>query len=743
MNTEIKEKLLKVLEQENIKKIMESEEFYFQKALDKYNEFMQLAKLDEDSTEKLINRVVELGKSNSFSHQKLLEEFNEDSNEYKLLYKIGELVAYIDFHGYNKKEFNKYEDNRTIASAGVRQHVWVRNLLQYKQDENVEKLPGAIKNAIKYLCEPKKYINILSDRHRKLIGMFILQNSSTALNFDEVCSNEMSILNAKVKNENNRMLVYERILYSDDIKEIWNYKQNVWKISHGKGFTKEERELCLKDKIVTVQKDTGKGQGNDFTDKMKVGDLFYLCYGGREIKLIGIITSQARPFRYKDAAEGWMERNYEVIKESVNHDVYAGVKKGWTPNYNSTCVSVKEDQLIVFEKELLLPYFDITLVELLNNNNYIKATETDDDEESNSSNEGSGEEEEEPKIFQDLNYILYGPPGTGKTYNTVNYAVAMIENKEVESLQFEDYKNVKERFESLKKAGQIEFTTFHQSYGYEEFIEGIKPNLDENNNGEISYHIEDGIFKTLCENAESNSNKNYVLIIDEINRGNISKIFGELITLIEKSKRLGNEEETKSKLPYSKKEFGIPKNLYILGTMNTADRSIALLDTALRRRFHFIEMMPNTDVFKRLNNNKELVVEEINIKNMLDTINKRIEILYDREHTIGQAYFIDLIKNNSIENLDDIFTHKIIPLLQEYFYDDYEKIRLILGDNQVKNEELQFINVGEVPKNLFGSGFETDIIEDKKVYNVNASAFSNSLAYIKIYNSDIEKQQNE
>lgn len=742
MNTEIKEKLLKVLEQENIKKITESEEFYFQKALDKYNEFMQFTKLGQDLTEKLINKVVELEKSNSFKYQKLLEEFNEDSNEYKLLYKIGELIAYIDLHGYNKKEFNKYEDNRTIASAGVRQHVWVKNLLRYKQNENIEELPGAIKNAIKYLSNPKKYINILSDKHRKLIGMFILRNSSIALNFDEVCSNEMSMLDVKVKNENNRMLVYERILYSDDIKKIWNYNQNIWKISHGKGFTREVREQCLRDKIVTVNKNTGKGQGNDFTDKMQIGDLFYLCYGGKEIKLIGIITSQAKTFRYKDTAEGWMERNYEVIKESVNYDAYVGVKKGWAPNYNSTCVSVKEEYLTVFEKQLLLPYFDITLAELLNNNDYIKVADTDDEDvESNLANQGS--DEEETKIFEDLNYILYGPPGTGKTYNTVNYAVAMIENKEVESLQFEDYKNVKERFESLKEAKQIEFTTFHQSYGYEEFIEGIKPKLDENNNGEISYHIEGGIFKNLCKNAEKNPNKNYVLIIDEINRGNISKIFGELITLIEKSKRSGNEEETKSKLPYSKEEFGVPKNLYILGTMNTADRSIALLDTALRRRFHFIEMMPNTDVFKMLNNNKELVVEEVNIKNMLDTINKRIEILYDREHTIGQAYFIDLIKNNSIENLDDIFTHKIIPLLQEYFYDDYEKIRLILGDNQVKNEELQFINVGEVPKNLFGSGFDTDLIEDKKVYNVNAAAFSNSLAYIKIYNSDIEKQQNE
>ena len=463
-----------------------------------------------------------------------------------------------------------------------------------------------------------------------------------------------------------------------------------------------EKEKYLREKIIIVHKDTGKSQGKNFTDTMKVGDLFYLCYGGKEIKLIGIITSEAIPLRGDDIEDGWMERNYEVLKESVNNSKYTGINKGWAPNHNSTCVAVKEEQLTVFEKELLLPYFEITLEELLSDSSISElgnVGEVDEGEEDDI-NAVDGGEEDKTKIFQELNYILYGPPGTGKTFNTVNYAVAMIENKEVETLQVEDYKSVKERFESLKKAGQIEFTTFHQSYGYEEFIEGIKPILEENSKGELSYHIEEGVFKKLCDNATCNPSKNYVILIDEINRGNISKIFGELITLIEKSKRLGREEETTSKLPYSKKEFGVPKNVYILGTMNTADRSIALLDTALRRRFQFIEMMPDSGVFKKLNKNKELLVEGINIKNMLDTMNKRIEILYDREHTIGQAYFIDLVKNPTIENLEDIFNYKIIPLLQEYFYDDYEKIRLVFSDDQVKNEELQFINVGEIPKNL-------------------------------------------
>lgn len=750
MKQEIKEKLLRTLEIEAINEIIESEQFYFQKALDKYEDFMKMPNLDGEAAEKLLNRIIQLRDSNSFSNLSLLNEYEKESLEYKLLYVIAELVAYIDSHGFNKKEFNQYPDTRTIASAYVRQHVWVINLLKYKHNENVEELPGAIKNAIRYLIDPEKVINVLSERHRKLIGMFIFQNPNT-LNFDELAAKEMAELSISVKNEKNRLLVYERIIYSDIIRSIWEYNQTIWKISHGNNgeFIEDEKEKYIIEKIVTVHKDTGKKQGHNFVNTMKEGDLFYLCYGGREIKLIGVITSEAEPLIADSEEDGWMKRSYEVIKESINKNRYTGVDKGWSPNHNSTCAAVKEDQLTVFEKELLIPYFDMSLDELLSNNTgeiIMKKPDSGND----SINEPADDypidtDNEGTKVFQDLNYILYGPPGTGKTYNTINYAVAMIENKEVEILQVEDYKNVKKRFESLKKLGQIVFTTFHQSYGYEEFIEGIKPRLsgNENENGDLSYYISKGVFKKICEEAEQNRSKNYVMIIDEINRGNISKIFGELITLIEKTKRQGNQEETKTKLPYSKKEFSVPANLYILGTMNTADRSIALLDTALRRRFEFIEMMPDTDIFKKLNNNEELIVEDISIKSMLDTINKRIEILYDREHTIGQAYFIDLIKDNSIEKLKSIFIHKIIPLLQEYFYEDYEKIRLVLGDNQVRNEELQFINVGDIPKNLFGRGFDNDIQEEKKVYSVNQAALTNTIAYIKIYNPKVGANEND
>ena len=454
---------------------------------------------------------------------------------------------------------------------------------------------------------------------------------------------------------------------------------------------------------------------------------------------------------------------------------------------------------------------------------------------------------------QSLNQILFGPPGTGKTFNTINKALEIIDNNFFQENK-NDRKTLKAKFEEYKKAGQIEFVTFHQSYGYEEFVEGIKAipvGKEGNEDGnEMIYDVSDGIFKKLSNEAFNNSTiikqtfteskkrfnlnapminiqaemikddentfrvlkgskirkaesnsfpnkklknevlskvkkieydefyileedyifqsmsasssvilgrasngysdwkeifsnqenivknenskgqtKNYILIIDEINRGNISKIFGELITLIEPSKRIEADEEIKVKLPYSNDDFGVPQNLYILGTMNTADRSIALMDTALRRRFEFIEMLPDLEVLN------DLLVDGINIKLMLEKINQRVEYLYDRDHTIGHAYFISLKENAILEELENIFKNKIIPLLQEYFYDDWEKIRLVLADNQ-KEENYQFIKAKKYDiKSLFGDKNNDllDIDEVPKIYEINKEAFGKVESYVKIY----------
>lgn len=514
-----------------------------------------------------------------------------------------------------------------------------------------------------------------------------------------------------------------------------------------------------------------------------------------------------------------------------------------------------------------------------------------------SENLNGGDEKETMKKEFDKNVIFYGPPGTGKTYTTAKRAVEICKTESEKELT--DYSEIMKKYNELKKKNRIEFITFHQSYGYEEFIEGIKPIVlneddeseDESENNQesktnikiendIKYDIVDGIFKKFCDNARKaiietdNNNDNndipleaivwkvtvrgevredcfnnnrvridwnfddagavgfveevkkgdiiittdgsrtkingiavviddkgyilageerdtttrnvkwlaknidenikninkekmlhrrtvarvpnmkvediiklakeknqkelskivikenkepYVFIIDEINRGNISKIFGELITLIETTKRSGEgkKECISTKLPYSNEEFTVPDNVYIIGTMNTADRSIALMDTALRRRFKFEEMLPNYDLLKDIFVEDEGV--KVNIGAMLKVINERIEYLYDREHTIGHAVFLELKENNNIDKLENIFKKSVIPLLQEYFYEDYEKIRIVLGDN-AKDEDEQFILAVSIPKDIF-EGDIGDIDIPEKKYIINYDNFKNIMAY--------------
>ena len=267
-----------------------------------------------------------------------------------------------------------------------------------------------------------------------------------------------------------------------------------------------------------------------------------------------------------------------------------------------------------------------------------------------------------------LNRILFGPPGTSKTFDAVTEAVKVI-NGFVE----EERSKVKDCFDELAKDRRIEFVTFHQNYAYEDFIEGIRPVLDQNDQKKLRYVLRDGIFKQIAQRASEDAGNPYVLIIDEINRGNIAKIFGELITLIEPSKRVGGEDEARATLPYSQEPFNVPANLYLIGTMNTADRGIALLDVALRRRFDFVERMPNPD-----HDGIAEDIEGVKGRELLRAINRRIVEKLDRERQIGHTFLIGV---QTLDELKRVFQNQIIPLLQEYFYDDYEKMCAVLNDN--------------------------------------------------------------
>ncbi len=258
----------------------------------------------------------------------------------------------------------------------------------------------------------------------------------------------------------------------------------------------------------------------------------------------------------------------------------------------------------------------------------------------------------------------------------------------------------------------MRFVTFHQSFAYEEFVEGLKPVTED---GQVRYEVVDGIFKEICRRAQNDPDHKYLLVIDEINRANIAKVFGELITLIEDDKRLDEDHAISVQLPYSKEIFGVPENLLILGTMNTADRSIALLDIALRRRFTFVEQMPNPSLLE--------TVEGVDLGVLLDQLNRRITILLGRDYQIGHSYLMGI---NSLEALHFAWYRKIIPLLREYFYNDWERLRAVIGNHFVDCAE-----VDEATKQALGDFYDPDGQFEIKAYNADAS-FLNALAQINV-----------
>lgn len=461
------------------------------------------------------------------------------------------------------------------------------------------------------------------------------------------------------------------------------------------------------------------------------------------------------------------------------------------------------------------------------------------------------EQEDQPNdILPPKNLILYGPPGTGKTFKTIEIAVRACEPKIYAHLvgtdKTERRTELKKIYDKLVTEGRVRFITFHQSFGYEEFIEGLR--AETSDDGSVRYDIKAGVFKQICEDAsfgdagaqlaledaleqfkarcaekesielkttngsvfrvsyannstfrifpsqtkntqldrgyaasienirrlyqgdkkniynisyvrgilqylikewrlpvspeatQEKQKQNYVLIIDEINRGNISKIFGELITLIETSKRAGESEALSVSLPYSLDSFSVPGNLYIIGTMNTADRSLTALDTALRRRFDFQALMPDANLLN------ETVIKGIDIKELLTRLNARIQALYDSEHTLGHAFFMPVVQDKdnpdeAFKKLKRVMKNKVLPLLEEYFYNDWQKIRLVLGDNQKTDESLRFVRSVENQNDLatlFGRTATDDLQEAGVNYQLcqdGDNVWDNPLAYRQIYDA--------
>lgn len=282
-------------------------------------------------------------------------------------------------------------------------------------------------------------------------------------------------------------------------------------------------------------------------------------------------------------------------------------------------------------------------------------------------------------------------------------------------------KQLKQQPTISETVSRYEFVTFHQAYSYEDFVEGIRPELDEES-GELSYSPRDGVFRRICQRAEADPEHRYAIFIDEINRGNVAKIFGELITLIETDKRISGDKGMCITLPYSRESFGVPTNLDIYGTMNTADRSIALLDTALRRRFRFKELMPDSSKITGADGLGNITDEDgrqINLPKLLDAMNHRIRFLLSRDLMLGHAY---LCKVKSFEQLKAVFLDQLIPLLQEYFYEDWHKIQLVFRDIDATGK---LVDIPLISRQKYSSkdvfGFTHDELEEVIEYRVTAA----------------------
>ncbi len=723
------------------------------------------------------------------------------------------------------------------------------------------------------------------------------------INQETIKSEYQKIQNQKISRwnagANTTSQTLHKILFEgDNVEQFLNFQSDmqmidiagrkIYKISMGSFLKNSDYsnikpiEMFEKNNLIVMHEDTGLNQGYVFTHEVKIGDFVYLTYGQPRLSFLARIISEYSQITDEmdiDLDKGWVCRKVEILKEpKINNTTDLKEKYAWLPSGNTTFWEIKDINLA--NQLLFTKYYNVKIID--------SSKKMDPQEEK----ENSMENKELP--ISPLNQILFGAPGTGKTFSTKKLSVEIIDGKQYGDTNDERAEIIR-KYEEYTKKQLIKFTTFHQSLSYEDFIEGIKPIMsdEESSSSKIDYKIVSGIFKNACAVAsyycyreqpkEKTIEKQYdfdelydsfldynrnlsepkvyysitgkpmeifdinkndsirakaqgstashvapltkenlqklydefgspddikslqqvkntvgvsprltefyaifkglkeyenmifqptdkdeaektevtfsqeeiikkfeagvfknavkntveqgvtpvVLICDEINRGNVSSIFGELITLLEDDKRMGKSEAIEVTLPYSKSEFSVPHNLYIIGTMNTADRSVEALDTALRRRFSFTEMKSDPQVLENYHSTGGQIEGGIDLIELLTTINRRIEILIDKDHQIGHSYFINV---NDLSQLQHTFKNKIIPLLEEYFYGDFGKIGLVLGDSFVEytepkqNKEILF---------KFKGYDDVEFLTDKKIFFVKDMSEVSASDFISIYRGSL------
>ena len=626
--------------------IAELQEFYYAKAQVALNSWRSLT-IEESLLDKLLKLDYEA--FNTLAATDTTVKTIKDS--------IFTLVSYCDTNASDKGLYNDYDDKRTIAKAGIRQNAWVRQWLTFKKDPTI--VADSILNVINFIDHPETNFPIVSEDHKDQLSRNLLKIPYNKNTFAASLLSFFDQFGFSCVNEQNRPVLYAKMFYSIqdrwkdriDIKGLVARDSTDWKAdfendvaASPQGYGIMWRHNLPRD-YATVLKALRKRINN--------GDTFdFYIVEGNMATYKAVVEDFVLAKDYPAVVDDWKKKEPEWFCDKFE-DYNSKDSDGNITQQAQIAYLVKSFKSIPKSEQLNIDT-NFKLKDSCVRANYSAFTDiiTTSDIKMN-------------KALSDIasllalkkNIILQGAPGTGKTFST---AALSLKALGVEDVDWKAQKSVMDKYDELVNDGRIAFTTFHQSMDYEDFVEGYKP---EEIDGDIKFKLKPGVFRNICEKAKTQP---CVLIIDEINRGNVSKIFGELITLLEADKRDGGDHRIQVNLTYSGKPFSVPENLYIIGTMNTTDRSVGSIDYALRRRFAFWTLKSNREVIEGQNVDVDVKSKALSVFEKVEEFLKANPSDMKMDDLMpGHSYFMA----KSLAELETKVKYELIPLVEEYAKD--------------------------------------------------------------------------
>ena len=648
--------LKQIFQQQYNRSIAELKEFYYEKAQIALNNWKSL-KIDKSMLDRLLN----------LDYEAFNTLATKDTTVKTIKESIFTLVSYCDQNASDKNSYNEYDNKRTIAKAGIRQNAWVKQWLTFKKDPT--KVTDSILNVINYIEHPESNFPIVSEDHKEQLSRNLINIPYNKDTFAYSLLDFFKQYGFSCVNEQNRPILYAKMFYS--IMDQWkdkieikglvardstdwkaNFEKEIAESTHGYGIMWRHN---LPRDSANVLKSLKKRINNGDTFDFYIIEKNMATYKA-------VVEDFAVAKDYPDIVDAW--ENKEPVWFCRRFEDYNTKDSDGNITQQAQIVFLVKSFISIPKSEQLNIDTNFKLKNTCVRANYSAYTDiiTTSDIKMN-------------KTLSDIasllalkkNIILQGAPGTGKTFSTATLSLKVLG---IENIDWETPKSIMNKYDELVEDGRIAFTTFHQSMDYEDFVEGYKP---EEVNGDIKFKLKPGVFRTICEKAKEQP---CVLIIDEINRGNVSKIFGELITLLEPDKRDGGDHRIQVNLTYSGKPFSVPNNLYIIGTMNTTDRSVGSIDYALRRRFAFWTLKSNKEVIEGQD-------VDVNVKSKALSLFDKVEGFLNANPSDmkmddlmpGHSYFLA----KSLAELESKVKYELIPLVEEYAKD---------GIIEVSNEKL-------------------------------------------------------